>query len=157
MWGAAAFEAVVACVVNDGEGRHVEQTLLRRDSLEALVWFVRGAAKTPSFTALFEPLLRLVTKSPTLNAALSVGGLGDLLVARLDDPQLEPAVRLNLLKLLKAVYEQHPYPKGLCVPDELPGKLQRLTEERRIAGGQQVLVRQMASALLKGLHFGPPR
>ncbi|CAI5969895.1 unnamed protein product [Closterium sp. NIES-65] len=157
MWGAAAFEAVVACVVNDGEGRHVEQTLLRRDSLEALVWFVRRAAKTPSFTALFEPLLRLVSKSPTLNAALSVGGLGDLLVARLDDPQLEPAVRLNLLKLLKAVYEQHPYPKGLCVPDELPGKLQRLTEERRIAGGQQVLVRQMASALLKGLHFGPPR
>ncbi|CAI7780388.1 unnamed protein product [Closterium sp. NIES-54] len=174
MWGAAAFEAVVACVVNDGEGRHVEQTLLRRDSLEALVWFVRGAAKTPSFTTLFEPLLRLVTKSPTLNAALSVGGLGDLLVARLDEPQLEPAVRLNLLKLLKAVYEQHPYPKGLCVPEELPGKLQRLTEERRIAaegegglqrptedrriaGGQQVLVRKMASALLKGLHFGPPR
>ncbi|CAI7802639.1 unnamed protein product [Closterium sp. NIES-54] len=90
MWGAAAFEAVVACVVNDGEGRHVEQTLLRRDSLEALVWFVRGAAKTPSFTTLFEPLLRLVTKLPTLNAALSEGGLGDLLVARLLVPFTSP-------------------------------------------------------------------
>jgi len=50
-------------------------------------------------------------------------------------------------------------------PPDLPSKLQRLTEERRLPAlgmqrpgegmGQQVLVKQMASALLEGLHFGP--
>ncbi|KAK9115590.1 hypothetical protein Sjap_014537 [Stephania japonica] len=54
-----------------------------------------------------------------------------------------------------AVYEHHPRPKQLIVENDLPQKLQNLIEERRDGrrSGGQVLVKQMATALLKALHI----
>lgn len=40
---------------------------------------------------------------PRINAVLSVGGLASLVVARLDDPTLDSASRLALLKILKVL------------------------------------------------------
>lgn len=55
----------------------------------------------------------------------------------------------------QAVYEHHPRPKQLIVENDLPQKLQNLIEERRDGqrSGGQVLVKQMATALLKALHI----
>ncbi|CAA7050991.1 unnamed protein product [Microthlaspi erraticum] len=53
--------------------------------------------------------------------------------------RVEAIARLNLLKLIKAVYEHHPRPKQLIVENDLPQKLQNLIEERRDgqrSGGQ---------------------
>lgn len=55
----------------------------------------------------------------------------------------------------QAVYEHHPRPKQLIVENDLPQKLQNLIEERRDGqrSGGQVLVKQMATSLLKALHI----
>lgn len=55
----------------------------------------------------------------------------------------------------QAVYEHHPHPKKLIVENDLPQKLQNLIEERRDgqSSGGQVLVKQMATSLLKALHI----
>ncbi|KAL4615400.1 hypothetical protein ACB092_07G122200 [Castanea dentata] len=52
---------------------------------------------------------------------------------------------------MQAVYEHHPRPKQLIVENDLPQKLQNLIEERRDgqSSGGQVLVKQMATSLLK--------
>lgn len=62
---------------------------------------------------------------------------------------------LGCLLLFQAVYEHHPKPKQLIVENDLPQKLQSLIEERRDGqrSGGQVLVKQMATALLKALHI----
>lgn len=58
---------------------------------------------------------------------------------------------------VQAVYEHHPRPKQLIVENDLPQKLQNLIEERRdgqrSGGSGQVLVKQMATSLLKALHI----
>ncbi|KAG2318345.1 hypothetical protein Bca52824_011558 [Brassica carinata] len=55
----------------------------------------------------------------------------------------------------EAVYEHHPRPKQLIVENDLPQRLQNLIEERREGQhlGGQVLVKQMATSLLKALHI----
>lgn len=57
--------------------------------------------------------------------------------------------------MFQAVYEHHPRPKQLIVENDLPQKLQNLIEERRDGqrSGGQVLVKQMATSLLKALHI----
>lgn len=150
-WAPTALESLAVCLANDNEHRKVEQLLLRRDSLDRLVNFFQSCSG-PAFVHISEPYLKMMTKSVRLNAALAVSGLTPLLVARLDHQ--DAIARLNLLKMIKAVYEHHPRPKQLVVEHDLPRKLQRLTEEQRDGerSGGQVLVKQMASTLLKGLH-----
>jgi hypothetical protein len=60
-----------------------------------------------------------------------------------------------LCLVVKTVYEHHPRPKQLIVEHDLPSKLHKLIEERRDGerSGGQVLVKQMATALLKALHI----
>lgn len=55
----------------------------------------------------------------------------------------------------QAVYEHHPKPKQLIVENGLPQKLQVLIEERRDgqSSGGQVLVKQLATSLLKALYI----
>lgn len=61
----------------------------------------------------------------------------------------------SFLIFWQAVYEHHPRPKQLIVENDLPQKLQNLIEERRDgqSSGGQVLVKQMATSLLKALHI----
>ncbi|KAM7270883.1 hypothetical protein ACFE04_030097 [Oxalis oulophora] len=76
-------------------------------------------------------------KSSRINTTLVVNGLTPLLIARLDHQ--DAIARLNLLKLIKAVYEHHPRPEQLIVENDLPQKLQNLIEARRDgqrSGGQ---------------------
>ncbi|KHG18153.1 Serine/threonine-protein kinase sepA [Gossypium arboreum] len=129
LWSVTALDSIAVCLAHDNDNRKVEQALLKKDAVQ-----------------------RLVKKSSRINTTLAVNGLTPLLISRLDHQ--DAIARLILLKLIKAVYEHHPRPKQLIVENDLPQKLQNLIEERRDGqrSGGQVLVKQMATSLLKALH-----
>ncbi|XP_024545433.1 MAP3K epsilon protein kinase 1 isoform X1 [Selaginella moellendorffii] len=150
-WAVTALDSLAVCLAHDNDQRKVESALVRKDSVQKLVAFFQSCSGS-SFVHILEPFLKIITKSPRLNTALAVSGLTPLLVGRLDHQ--DAIARLNLLKLIKAVYEHHPRPKQLIVEHDLPSKLQKLIEERHgERSGGQVLVKQMATALLKALHI----
>ncbi|KAH9307045.1 hypothetical protein KI387_011449 [Taxus chinensis] len=151
-WAVTALDSLAVCLAHDNDHRKVEQALLKKEAIQKLVTFFQCCSEQ-SFVHILEPFLKIITKSARINTTLAVNGLTPLLVARLDHQ--DAIARLNLLKLIKAVYEHHPRPKQLIVENALPLKLQSLIEERRDGehSGGQVLVKQMATALLKALHI----
>ncbi|KAI3453272.1 hypothetical protein Pfo_009935 [Paulownia fortunei] len=151
-WSVTALDSIAVCLAHDNENRKVEQALLKKDAVQKLVRFFQCCPEQ-HFLHILEPFLKIITKSSRINTTLAVNGLTPLLISRLDHP--DAIARLNLLKLIKAVYEHHPRPKQLIVENDLPQKLQNLIEERRDgqSSGGQVLVKQMATSLLKALHI----
>ncbi|KAF9624020.1 hypothetical protein IFM89_007718 [Coptis chinensis] len=152
LWSVTALDSLAVCLAHDNDNRKVEQALLKKEAVHKLVKFFQGCPEQ-HFVHILEPFLKIITKSARINTTLAVNGLTPLLIARLDHQ--DAIARLNLLKLIKAVYEHHPRPKQLIVENDLPQKLQNLIEERRDGqrSGGQVLVKQMATALLKALHI----
>lgn len=151
-WAGTALDSLAVCLAHDNDHRKVEQALLRKEAIQKLVKFFQNCPEQ-YFVHILEPFLKMITKSSRINTAMAINGLTTLLIARLDHQ--DAIARLNLLKLIKAVYEHHPRPKQLIVENDLPQKLQNLIEERRDGqrSGGQVLVKQMATALLKALHI----
>ncbi|XP_057528086.1 MAP3K epsilon protein kinase 1-like isoform X1 [Amaranthus tricolor] len=153
-WSVTALDSIAVCLAHDNDNRKVEQALLKKDAVQKLVKFFQNCPEQ-HFVHILEPFLKIITKSPRINTTLAVNGLTPLLIAKLDHQ--DAIARLNLLKLIKAVYEHHPRPKQLIVENDLPQKLQNLIEERRdgqrSGGSGQVLVKQMATSLLKALHI----
>ncbi|CAA2963386.1 MAP3K epsilon kinase 1-like [Olea europaea subsp. europaea] len=151
-WSGTALDSIAVCLAHDNENKKVEQALLKKDAIQKLVKFFQCCPEQ-HFLHILEPFLKIITKSSRINTTLAVNGLTPLLISRLDHP--DAIARLNLLKLIKAVYEHHPRPKQLIVENDLPQKLQNLIEERRDgqSSGGQVLVKQMATSLLKALHI----
>nr|XP_010312974.1 MAP3K epsilon protein kinase isoform X1 [Solanum lycopersicum] len=152
LWSVTALDSIAVCLAHDNESRKVEQALLKKDAIQKMVKFFECCPEQ-HFLHILEPFLKIITKSSRINTTLAVNGLTPLLVSRLD--HRDAIARLNLLKLIKAVYEHHPRPKQLIVENDLPQKLQNLIEERRDGqtSGGQVLVKQMATSLLKALHI----
>uniref|UniRef100_A0A7N0UKQ6 Uncharacterized protein n=1 Tax=Kalanchoe fedtschenkoi TaxID=63787 RepID=A0A7N0UKQ6_KALFE len=151
-WSVTALDSIAICLAHDNDNRKVEQALLKKEAVQKLVKFFQCCPEQ-HFVHILEPFLKIITKSSRINTTLAVNGLTPLLIARLDHQ--DAIARLNLLKLIKAVYEHHPRPKQLIVENDLPQKLQNLIEERRDGqrSGGQVLVKQMATSLLKALHI----
>ncbi|CAL9076653.1 unnamed protein product [Musa textilis] len=151
-WSGTALDSIAVCLAHDNDQRKVEQALLKKEAIQKLVKFFQNCPEQ-YFVHILEPFWKIITKSSRINTAMAINGLTTLLVARLDHQ--DAIARLNLLKLIKAVYEHHPRPKQLIVENDLPQKLQNLIEERRDGqrSGGQVLVKQMATALLKALHI----
>ncbi|KAG6718191.1 hypothetical protein I3842_04G138100 [Carya illinoinensis] len=151
-WSVTALDSIAVSLAHDNDNRKVEQALLKKDAIQKLVKFFQCCPEQ-HFVHILEPFLKIITKSSRINTTLAVNGLTPLLIARLDHQ--DAIARLNLLKLIKAVYEHHPRPKQLIVENDLPQKLQNLIEERRDGqrSGGQVLVKQMATSLLKALHI----
>ncbi|XP_024014907.1 MAP3K epsilon protein kinase 1 isoform X2 [Eutrema salsugineum] len=151
-WSVIALDSIAVCLAQDNDNRKVEQALLKKDAIQKLVNFFQSCPER-HFVHILEPFLKIITKSSRINTTLAVNGLTPLLISRLDHQ--DAIARLNLLKLIKAVYEHHPRPKQLIVENDLPQKLQNLIEERRDGqrSGGQVLVKQMATSLLKALHI----
>ncbi|KNA04803.1 hypothetical protein SOVF_196330 [Spinacia oleracea] len=154
LWSVTALDSIAVCLAHDNDNRKVEQALLKKDAVQKLVKFFENCPEQ-HFVHILEPFLKIITKSPRINTTLAVNGLTPLLIGKLDHQ--DAIARLNLLKLIKAVYEHHPRPKQLIVENDLPQKLQNLIEERRdgqrSGGSGQVLVKQMATSLLKALHI----
>ncbi|KAG2315646.1 hypothetical protein Bca52824_018768 [Brassica carinata] len=152
-WSVIALDSIAVCLAQDNDNNHkVEQALLKNEAIQKLVNFFQSCPER-HFVHILEPFLKIITKSSRINKTLAVNGLTPLLISRLDHQ--DAIARLNLLKLIKAVYEHHPKPKQLIVENDLPQKLQNLIEERRDGqrSGGQVLVKQMATSLLKALHI----
>ncbi|KAF3336305.1 serine/threonine-protein kinase sepA-like protein [Carex littledalei] len=151
-WAGTALDSIAVCLAHDNELRKVEQALLKKDAIQKLVKYFQNCPGQ-YFVNILEPFLKIITKSSRINTVMATSGLTTLLIARLDHQ--DAIARLNLLKLIKAVYEHHPRPKQLIVENDLPQKLTNLIEERRDGqrSGGQVLVKQMATALLKALHI----
>ncbi|KAB8097336.1 hypothetical protein EE612_026071 [Oryza sativa] len=151
-WACTALDSIAVCLSHDNDHRKVEQALLKKDAIQKLVKFFQDCPEQ-YFVHILDAFLKIITKSSRINTAMATNGLTTLLIARLD--HREAIARLTLLKLIKVVYEHHPRPKQLIVENDLPQKLQNLIEERRDGqrGGQQVLVKQMATSLLKALHI----
>ncbi|XP_048592234.1 MAP3K epsilon protein kinase 1-like isoform X2 [Brassica napus] len=152
-WSVIALDSLAVCLAHDNDSNHkVEQALLKKDAVQKLVRFFKSCPER-HFVHILEPFLKIITKSYRINKTLAVNGLTSLLVSRLDHQ--DAIVRLNLLKLIRAVYEHHPKPKQLIVENNLPQKLQNLIGERRAgqSSGGQVLVKQMATSLLKALYI----
>ncbi|KAJ1389657.1 Serine-threonine/tyrosine-protein kinase, catalytic domain [Sesbania bispinosa] len=147
LWSVTALDSIAVCLAHDNDNRKVEQALLKKDAVQKLVKFFQCCPEQ-HFVHILEPFLKIITKSARINTTLAVNGLTPLLIARLDHQ--DAIARLNLLRLIKAVYEHHPHPKKLIVENDLPEKLQNLIGERRDG---QVLVKQMATSLLKALHI----
>ncbi|KAF9678659.1 hypothetical protein SADUNF_Sadunf07G0057900 [Salix dunnii] len=152
VWSMTALDSIAVCLAHDNDNHKVEQALLKKDAVQKLVKFFQCCPKQ-QFVHVLEPFLKIITKSSRINTTLAVNGLTPLLIARLDHQ--DAIARLNLLKLIKAVYEHHPRPKQLIMENDLPQKLLNLIEERRDgqSSGGQVLVKQMATSLLKALHI----
>ncbi|XP_052203824.1 MAP3K epsilon protein kinase 1-like isoform X8 [Diospyros lotus] len=152
IWSVTALDSIAVCLAHDNDSRKVEQALLKKEAVQKLVKFFQCCPEQ-HFVHILEPFLKIITKSSRINTTLAVNGLTPLLISRLDHQ--DAITRLNLLKLIKAVYEHHPRPKQLIVENDLPHKLQSLIEERRDGqrSGGQVLVKQMATSLLKALHI----
>ncbi|KAL1806815.1 hypothetical protein ACET3Z_029883 [Daucus carota] len=150
IWSVTALDSIALCLAHDNDKKKVEQAMLRKDAVQKLVNFFKSCPEQ-HFVQILEPLLKIVTKSSRITN-LVVPGLMPLLISRLD--HCDATERLNLLKLIKAVYEYHPHPKQLILNNNLPEKLQNLIEERQDAqsSGGHVLVKQMATSLLKALH-----
>ncbi|CAH2054536.1 unnamed protein product [Thlaspi arvense] len=167
-WSVIALDSIAVCLAQDNDNRKVEQALLKKDAIQKLVNFFQSCPER-HFVHILEPFLKIITyvsllfpkcshnvmtkKSSRINTTLGVNGLTPLLISRLDHQ--DAIARLNLLKLIKAVYEHHQRPKQLIVENDLPQKLKNLIEERRDGqrSGGQVLVKQMATSLLKALHI----
>ncbi|KAK7264110.1 hypothetical protein RJT34_31714 [Clitoria ternatea] len=147
LWSVTALDSIAVCLAHDNDNRKVEQALLKKDAVQKLVKFFQCCPEQ-HFVHILEPFLKIITKSARINTTLAVNGLTPLLIARLNHQ--DAIARLNLLRLIKAVYEHHPQPKKLIVENDLPEKLQNLIGERRDG---QVLVKQMATSLLKALHI----
>ncbi|KAK8482819.1 hypothetical protein V6N13_085570 [Hibiscus sabdariffa] len=152
LWSVTALDSLAVCLAHDNDNRKVEQALLKKEAIQKLVKFFQCCPER-HFVHILEPFLKIITKSSRINTTLAVNGLTPLLVSRLHHQ--DAIARLNLLKLIKSVYEHHPRPKQLIVENDLPQKLQNLIEERRDGqrSGGQVLVKQMATSLLKALHI----
>ncbi|KAJ4710419.1 Protein kinase [Melia azedarach] len=152
VWSVTALDSIAVCLAHDNDNRKVEQALLKKEAVQKLVKFFQCCPEQ-HFVHILDPFLKIITKSSRINTTLAVNGLTPLLISRLDHQ--DAIARLNLLKLIKAVYEHHPRPKQLIVENDLPQKLQNLIEERRDGqrSGGQVLVKQMATSLLKALHI----
>lgn len=150
-WAVPAIDSLAFCMAHDGEQRRVEQRLCQQDALDKLVALFAGSSG-PLFLHALDAFLKMIMKSIRLVIGLAGAGLAPLLLARLD--HYDPVARLSLLKILKAVCEQHAPSKRLLVEQELQRKLQLLVEERQDGdrSGGQVLVKQMATSLLKTLQ-----
>ncbi|AQK46872.1 MAP3K epsilon protein kinase 1 [Zea mays] len=152
VWACTALDSIAVCLAHDNDHRKVEQALLKKEAIQKLVKFFQDCPEQ-YFVHILDSFLKIIMKSSRLNTAMATNGLTALLIARLN--HRDAIARLTLLKLIKVVYEHHPRPKQVIVENDLPQKLQNLIEERRGGqrGGHQVLVKQMATSLLKALHI----
>ncbi|XP_039040386.1 MAP3K epsilon protein kinase 1-like [Hibiscus syriacus] len=112
LWSVTALDSLAVCLVHDNDSRKVEQALLKKEAIQKLVRFFQCCPEQ-HFVHILEPFLKIPTKSSRINTTLAVNGLTPLLISRLDHQ--DAIARLNLLKLIKSVYEHHPRPKQLIV------------------------------------------
>jgi len=148
-WQLPALEALAAWLA--AEPWRVEASLLEDEgACDALVrLFAQHATAPPSvLLRLIDAFTRITSRSGRVGSKLASAGL----VPRALDAasHADATVRLAALKLLRALYEQHPRPKELIVRHDLAAKLGAIAAAER--DGDAVLVRAAATQLLEALR-----
>ena len=147
-WPLAALEALGTWLAS--EPWQLEPLLLDGDEpAEALVALAgrHAQAAPPALVRLLDGLTRVTGHSPRMAQQLASAGLVPRALEAAGHG--DPGVRLGALKLLRALYEQHPAPKELIARHDLANKLGAIAAAER--DGDAVLVRSAAQALLDAL------
>ena len=134
-WLSKDIESTNSYNKNNGGGRNsfVEKELLRPFAIDKLIHlFKRERTETSLFEAILTPMLEILSKSPRLNRAL---GRSPILVDEIAKRLVCPnnIVRMNLLRMLKLIMEQHSNLKMLIVRFDLYPKIQELAGDSSLA------------------------
>ncbi|KAK9722997.1 Protein kinase of the Mitotic Exit Network, variant 3 [Basidiobolus ranarum] len=123
-WQVNAMEAILVWVQD--EPAAVEAVLLLPDNIRTLTKaFVY--AKNSSFTNLLEPLQKLMRLSKPVNRGIAKPNFMGKLLEKLSHPKA--SVRLNLLRILRSVYDYSLNPKGLVNDYSLLPLVDKLSKE----------------------------
>ncbi|KAF9432106.1 hypothetical protein BGZ76_011255, partial [Entomortierella beljakovae] len=133
-WQVNAMDAVHVWLQD--ETADVEQVLIKPVSLQMFVQAFL-TAKANSFENILEPLHKIIRLSPAVARGIAVPTLFQRLLDRLAHPKA--VVRLNLLRILRAIFDVHPAGIELVVRYGISGVVNRIAEE-----DNAVLVKELA-------------
>ncbi|KAG0358978.1 hypothetical protein BGZ54_010196, partial [Gamsiella multidivaricata] len=137
-WQMNAMDAVLVWLQD--ETADVEQVLLQPSSLNLFVQAFL-TAKANSFENILEPFYKIIRISPAIACGIAVPGLFQRLLDRLAHPKA--VVRLNLLRILRAIFDVHPERLQLVVRYGISDVVMKIAE-----GDSAVLVKELAKEIL---------
>eukprot|EP00735_Rhodelphis_limneticus_P013963 TRINITY_DN7931_c0_g1::TRINITY_DN7931_c0_g1_i1::g.15623::m.15623 TRINITY_DN7931_c0_g1::TRINITY_DN7931_c0_g1_i1::g.15623 ORF type:complete len:1244 (+),score=360.81,sp/Q8T2I8/SEPA_DICDI/43.59/3e-144,sp/Q8T2I8/SEPA_DICDI/59.02/3e-107,Pkinase/PF00069.20/5.7e-71,Pkinase_Tyr/PF07714.12/5.6e-49,Kinase-like/PF14531.1/0.0032,Arm/PF00514.18/1.4e+03,Arm/PF00514.18/1.5e+02,Arm/PF00514.18/1.2e+04,Arm/PF00514.18/3.4,Arm/PF00514.18/7.6e+03,Ric8/PF10165.4/40,Ric8/PF10165.4/0.088,BUD22/PF09073.5/0.043,DUF3385/P len=140
-WQVQAVDSLAVWLSNREEMKRVEEVLVRPENVQKFVELIR-TAKMNSLKNLLEPLLKIVQLSSRTNKALGDSAFVSCLLERLRNDNADANIRLNLLKILRSLYERHERPKQLITQHRLIEVMMRLQK------ADKVLIQQIANNLL---------
>ncbi|KAL3139702.1 hypothetical protein ABBQ38_004012 [Trebouxia sp. C0009 RCD-2024] len=147
-WQGPALDALAAWLGED-PGR-MEPRLRQQDAVQRFVSLFASYsqnADSEALARLLDPFLRIMKRSRKITVEVSLNGMAPLLVQLLKQPNALTA--LNLLQIVRCMYEQHPRPKEFIIKYSIAEQLRRLAA----ASSQAVLVRKQAQNLLDAFQL----
>ncbi|KAG0229437.1 hypothetical protein BGW42_001592 [Actinomortierella wolfii] len=138
-WQVNAIDAILVWLQD--ETSDVEQVLLQPTSLSLLVQAFL-TAKANSFENILEPLYKITRLSHKVAIGMSTPALFQRLMDRLAHPKA--VVRLNLLRILRSIFEVHPERSQIIVRYGIAQVVENIAEE-----DNAVLVKEMAREILE--------
>lgn len=141
-WQVNAMDAVLVWLQD--ETADVEQVLLLPTSLNLVVQAFL-TAKANSFENILEPLIKIIRISPSVACGIAVPPLFVRLLDRLAHPKA--VVRLNLLRILRGIFEVHPDRVQLVARYGILEVVMKMAEE-----DQAVLVKEMARDMVEAFE-----
>ncbi|KAF9963367.1 hypothetical protein BGZ65_003949 [Modicella reniformis] len=137
-WQVNAMDAVLVWLQD--ETADVEQILLQQSSLNLFAQSFL-TAKANSFENILEPLYKIIRISPDVARGIAVPALFRRLLDRLGHPKA--VVRLNLLRILRAIFDVHPERIQLVVRYRISDVVVKIAES-----DSAVLVKELAKEIL---------
>ncbi|KAF9968458.1 hypothetical protein BGZ70_003593 [Mortierella alpina] len=147
-WQVNAMDAVHVWLQDEksmqDEESDVEQFLLLKPSLN---YFVQAflTAKANSFENILEPFHKIIRLSPSIACGIAVPGLFQRLLDRLAHPKA--VVRLNLLRILRAIFDVHPERLKLVMDYGIADVVHKIAEE-----DSGLLVKELAREILEAFE-----
>ncbi|KAF9280780.1 hypothetical protein BGZ68_007026 [Mortierella alpina] len=151
-WQVNAMDAVHVWLQDEksmqDEESDVEQFLLLKPSLN---YFVQAflTAKANSFENILEPFHKIIRLSPSIACGIAVPGLFPRLLDRLAHPKA--VVRLNLLRILRAIFDVHPERLKLVMDYGIADVVNKIAEE-----DSGLLVKELAREILEAFEESDP-
>ncbi|KAG0208107.1 hypothetical protein BGX28_000863 [Mortierella sp. GBA30] len=143
-WQVTAMDAVHVWLQDQktmpDEQSEVEQVLLQTSSLNLFVQAFRTATAN-SFENILEPLHKIIRISPAIACGIAVPALFQKLLNKLSHHKA--VVRLNLLRILRAIFDVHPERLQLLVRYGISDVVVKIAEE-----DSAVLVKELAKEIL---------
>ncbi|CAL8466918.1 g6454 [Coccomyxa elongata] len=151
MWQGPALDALAAWLAEDGP--RVEPRLASREACQRFVALFAAyapAGDSEALSRLLDAFLRILRRSPRITVEVGQGGLAPLVVDMLG--RAGALTQLQLLQVLRALYEYAPRPKQFVVQHGLAECLRGLAQGGGRGASQSVLVRKQALSILQALQ-----